>query len=161
MHNAQSKHHNGSTLVNIPVPYSVKCFTEIRMPSDSGINSNVIFRASPGYRGSPWFDWALVQDPNFIQHRGHDEGCYIGQILGFFKYTTQSIVTPRYSHAKSNPIWDKTDDTLYCAIHACDQFVKVSDLDNNLIVPFNMENQNKAYMIPVADIIRPMVVVSN
>ena len=53
------------------------------------------------------------------------------------------------------------DGTLYCAIHVCDDFVKLSDLSGRLIVPFNMLNETKIYIIPVKNIICPMMVVSN
>ena len=90
----------------------------------------------------------------------------IGKILGCFWYTTANIVTPRYTTLDTVipsviliPLG--VDGTLYCAIYACDDFVKLSDLSGCPIVTFNMLNGNKIYIIPVMDIIRPMVVVSN
>jgi len=150
----------GSAVQNITMAYSVKCYTEIRIPSDQGINRNEIFRASPSYRGSPWFDWALIRDPTFIHNNGYDEGLYIGKVLGFFKYQTPGLLTPWYKQTETN-ISTGIDETLYCAIHAADGFVKMADLDGHLIMPFNMMNETKVYIIPVSNILRPMIVVSN
>ena len=156
---AQSQSIVGASSSNIEVAYSVKCFTELRLPSKQGINSNQIFRATPTYRASSWFDWALIRDPSYFNHEDVGEGLYIGQLLGFFQYTTPNIRTPRYKTTMHIPTG--VDTTLYCAVHAGDEFVKVTDLDTKMIVPFNMLNESKIYIVPLSSIVRPMMVVSN
>ena len=105
------------------------------MPSKHSINSNHFFHASPNYRGSPWFDWALVRDPECIHNDGHNN----------FWYTTANIVIPHYTTLDSVIPFDLlipsgVDGTLYYVIHTCDDFVNLSDLSGRLIVPFNMWN---------------------
>ena len=70
------------------------CYTELRMPTANGINENQIFRASPSYRGNPWFDWAVVRDPSYMQDNEHVDGYYIGQMLGFFSTSLQTLLPP-------------------------------------------------------------------
>ena len=53
------------------------------------------------------------------------------------------------------------DETLYFEIHEGDDSVKLSNFSGQLIVPFNMLKQTKNYIIPVVNILRPMMVLGN
>ena len=120
-------------------PFGLIGFTEVRMPFNDG-KSNTIFRASPSYRGSSWYDWAIIRFPNSEVTHGPDQKyhCY-GKIMGFIKYQT-----PGYPTFKNTKILhlsreecitqDKVDSDLYVVLECNTKFMNMEDLDGTFFL---------------------------
>ena len=139
---------------NIPCPYTVRCYTELRIPTHQEYNKNLIYRASPDYQGSPWYDWALVKD----KYGGKS---YIGQIVGFFQYLTGGIRMVLYHLEDTEPADGRLDTTLYIVLQWLQHCYTKDDLERKMITPFSMLHVPKPYVLPISRLLRPLIVISN
>ena len=138
----------------IPIPHQVECYTEIRIPSRFGQNKNLIYRASPDYRGFPWYDYALIKGIE-------KDDFFIGQIRGIFRYKTAGIVTPSQLENGDLSRSNDVDPTLYVALHCSNEYFKLDDFNQELTVEFELTNKSDLYLLPVTCLYRPLLVVSN
>ena len=138
----------------IPIPHKVECYTEIRIPSRFGQNKNLIYRASPDYRGFPWYDYALIKG-------NLEDDFFIGQIRGIFRYKTAGIVTPSQLDNGNLSRSNDVDPTLYVALHCSKEYFKLEDFNQDLTVEFELTNKSDLYLFPVTCLYRPLLVVSN
>jgi len=145
---------DGRNNQNIPCPYTVRCYTELRIPTQQGYNKNQIYRASPDYRGSPWYDWALVKD----EYGGKT---YIGQIVGFFQYLTGGIRTVKHHLDDTDPVDGSLDPTLYVVLQCSEHCFTKDDLEKKMITPFSMLREPKPYVLPISCLLCPLIVISN
>ena len=88
----------------------VKGYTELK-------KGGSLFRATDNYRGSVWYDWALVTFPPTVNSTGN-ETC-AAQIIGIFQYLEASSLTFRkieMDGLSGEHCTTTVDDTLYVAL---------------------------------------------
>jgi hypothetical protein len=118
----------------------------------------VIYRANEYYRGRKWYDWALMQDPIRPQFT------YIGNIVGFVRYTTRGF--PTYKLIEMDGLQpeeievDNTrDDTLYVVFRASKECFSEEQLEGRMTTPFEIQGSDQGYIYPVTCIKKPLLVV--
>ena len=132
--------------------YQIEGCTEIRLHSQG---ETVIYRCTEEYRSREWYDFALIEDPA--------GSTYIGQLLGFFRYTTPGFPSPKLvDDDKIDPVeivsQGMTDDTIYVGIRASADFFSVEELESQMITPFMLTQQDDLYILPVECIQMPLLV---
>ena len=144
----------------------VKGYTEMRVPCENG-TSSVVYRASPNYRGLPWYDWCIVQFPDTeLRDKVDGEPCQcFAQIHGFIRYSTPGYPTYKLRkidnkspyEIKSNNL---SDDDIYVVLACSDSWINMFEYENNFVTPFKLE-KNALRILPISAIKKPLAVVKN
>ena len=139
----------------------VQCFTEAKIRcTTSGYDDNVLFRCSPNYRDSEWYDFALIRMPKTLAMANGDT-C-VGKILCFIKYTNKGSLTFKHVEAQGlskQSALDAHDDTLYVVVHLETKFTKHRYLEKKLIHRVSLQSKKDLYILPIGCIVGPLLVV--
>lgn len=124
-------------------PFHCSCYTELRHHHTGGCT---IYRASESFYDSPWYDWALVDNPD------DDQPPFIALIHGFVQFPP-SFPSPRENESEHNV------DSLYMAVSASEETFTEQALFSNMLTKFGLTRDGGVYVLPVTSIICPLAVV--
>ena len=112
------------------------------MPSNKDNADRVTYRASPNYRGLPWYDWVLLGLPPSESTGKESHG--LGRIQGFIEYATPGYPMYYLKHKRKLSIGhirrgSMKDNRMHVVVDCSSETVDKQELDINFITPFQLK----------------------
>ena len=117
-----------------------------------------LFRCSPTYRGTEWYDFCMV---NY-----GDMGQSPALILGFFQYKTSGIPTPHLIECQHSLqdicLQNMADYSIYAVVRSAEKYISFDDISKNFTIDFNLGiGDEYLYIVNVESISGPLLAIPN
>ena len=130
----------------IPLPVTLQGFTELKYITTSG-DTEFIYRASPFYKGSSWYDWGYVHYREKIGRRWENKH-FPSLILGYINF-------PRDDGSGT--------ESSFAAIRTSVKPVKWNKIQENFVQEFRLSRSftTSHTIVPISAIVHPLIVISD
>ena len=149
--------------VSVTQHFCVECFTEASIPLKSGEETkNHLFRCTPRYHGSEWYDFAMVKLPKTKEKPNGD--CCAARIISFLRYPEKTSLTFKKVECQSltsEEAKSTRDDTMYALIQCEVGHLKYDYLSKDFVKKIILGPSDQLFIIPISSIVGPLLCIPN
>lgn len=149
--------------ISVNQSFTVECFTEASIPIPvGGSTKNQLFRCSPMFYGSEWYDFAMVRLPK-TKEKPNGDVC-AARVISFLQYKDKSSLTFKKvecMNLDSDQVRTTDDDTMYALVQCEEGNLKYEYLAKHFVKKIKLGPKDQLYIIPITSIVGPLLCIPN